>query len=440
MRKSSMMKKGLALGLSAAFILSLAGCGSSGESSGGSSGGSNTIRVGIWDNNQLAGLQQIADEWGEENGYDVEFQVTDWDTYWTMLEAGVQGGEMPDVFWMHSNNAIKYMQAGVMMDLNEYIENDDTMNIDDFYPDITDLYTLDGTHYAIPKDHDTIAVIYNKAVFDKYGIDYPTNDWTWQDFADIAQEINEKGAADGVYGTYCNSGDVQNFWYNIIYSFGGKVISDDKTESGFDDPATVEAMDFIANEILPGCPPQDAMANTGGDTMFQSGLLGMLPQGSFDVIKYYDSDNASDYGWVMMPYADVNGDGQCQKEERVSIYNGLGWAAYANTENPDAAYSLISAFCSEEGQKKQAELGVTLAGRMNCSDPFIEAYSEMDMTPFIDIEEEGTLVMRPYSKEYNWESDICNLLVTAWADPSTMDEVLPNVVETMNADLAEEND
>lgn len=174
--------------------------------------------------------------------------------------------------------------------------------------------------------------------------------------------------------------------------------------------------------------------------MFQSGLLGMLPQGSFDVIKYYDSDNASDYGWVMMPYADVNGDGQCQKEERVSIYNGLGWAAYANTENPDAAYSLISAFCSEEGQKKQAELGVTLAGRMNCSDPFTEAYSEMDMTPFIDIEEEGTLVMRPYSKEYTWESDICDLLVPVWADPDTMNDVLPDVVETMNADLAEEND
>src|SRR5699024_5542805 len=97
--------------------------------------------------------------------------------------------EMPDVFWMHSNNAIKYMQAGVMMDLDDYIENDDTMNIDEFYPDITELYTLDGTQYAIPKDHDTIAVIYNKTVFDQYGIDYPTDDWTWQDFADIAQEI-----------------------------------------------------------------------------------------------------------------------------------------------------------------------------------------------------------------------------------------------------------
>ena len=69
MRKNSWLKKGLAIGLSTAFVLSLAGWGGSGEISG--SSGDKTIRVGSWDNNQLAVLQQIADEWGEENGYDV---------------------------------------------------------------------------------------------------------------------------------------------------------------------------------------------------------------------------------------------------------------------------------------------------------------------------------------------------------------------------------
>ena len=64
----------------------------------------------------------------------------------------------------------------------------------------------------------------------------------------------------------------------------------------------------------------------------------------------------------------------------------------------------------------------------------------MDMTPFIDIEDEGTLVMRPYSKESTWESDICDLLVEAWSNPDTMNDVLKDVVTTMNADLAEERE
>ena len=63
------------------------------------------LQVNIWDNNQLAGLQQIADEWSEESGVKVTINVVDWDNYWTLLEAGASGGQMPDVFWMHSNTA-----------------------------------------------------------------------------------------------------------------------------------------------------------------------------------------------------------------------------------------------------------------------------------------------------------------------------------------------
>lgn len=213
-----------------------------------------TITVAIWDNNQLDGLQQIADEWGEENGYKVEFDVLGWDSYWTMLEAGVSGGEMPDVFWMHSNNALKFEGSNILLNLNDYIESDDAINMDNYFNGITELYTKDGVHYAIPKDHDTIAVVYNKAIFDKYGVEYPSEDWTWDDFAEAAQEITDKGADDGVYGTYCNVSNNQDTWYNIIYSYGGEVITSDKTKSGYDEDATIEAMKFVGDKILPACP------------------------------------------------------------------------------------------------------------------------------------------------------------------------------------------
>lgn len=133
----------------------------------------------------------------------------------------------------------------------QFLESDDAIDMENYYEGITDLYTQDGVHYAIPKDHDTIAVIYNKAMFDKYDIDYPTGDWTWQHFADIAQEITEKGQADGIYGTYCNVSGNQDFWYNLVYSYGGEIINEGKTASGLDEPETIEAMNFLADEILP---------------------------------------------------------------------------------------------------------------------------------------------------------------------------------------------
>ena len=427
--------------LAAVMVLSLAACGGSGGSagSGGSGGSGGKVRVAFWDNNQLAGLQQIADEWSAESGVEVEFTVMDWSSYWTMLEAGVSGGEMPDVFWMHSAYADKFMGADVLLELDDRIAADSSIDMSNYLEGVTNLYTMNGHYYAMPKDHDTIGVIYNKAIFDKYGVDYPTNDWTWDDYAAIAQEISAKGEADGVYGTYCNTGSNQDTWYNIVYAFGGKIISDDRKSSGYDDPNTLKAMQFIVDEILPGCPSPDSMASTGGDTMFQSGLLGMVTQGSWMVSSFASADNASDYAWAMMPYYDRNGNGQCEKEERCSIYNGLGWSIYAESKVADEAFSLITYLSNEQSQLKQAELGVTMAAYKGCSGPFSTAFGDMDVSALVDVEEEGTLVFRPYSKNAGtWEDKTTQGLVEAWNDHSKIQETMLSLAAEMNDILANE--
>ncbi len=43
-------------------------------------------------------------------------------------------------------------------------------------------------------------------------------------------------------------------------------------------------------------------------------------------------------------------------------------------------------------------------------------------------------------KNPHGNSDICDLLVEAWSNPDTMNDVLKDVVTTMNADLAEERE
>ena len=147
----------------------------------------------IWDSNQQAGIQKIADEWSETSGVKVKVNVISWNEYWTLLEAGVVGGELPDVFWMHINEAQKYMEADVLLNLDEYIAADESTDLSNYYEGITAIYSNDGHQYALPKDHDTIALLYNKSVFDKYGVDYPTDDWTWQDYANAAAKITEAG-------------------------------------------------------------------------------------------------------------------------------------------------------------------------------------------------------------------------------------------------------
>jgi multiple sugar transport system substrate-binding protein len=450
------MKKLLSLILALAMTFSLAACGggsgaadvsnnkeaassTAASESGETAYTTDELLVDIWDSNQLAGLQQIADEWSETSGVQVKINVISWDEYWTLLEAGVSGGELPDVFWMHINEAEKYMDADVLLNLDDYIAADETTDLSNYYEGIVDIYSHNGSQYALPKDHDTIALLYNKDIFDKYNVDYPTNDWTWDDYAAAAAAITEAGKADGVYGTAMNTNDGQDGWYNLIYDFGGTLISDDKKTSGMDDPNTIAAMTWLADNLFPSMPDQNLMADTDPDQMFLSGLVGMMLQGSWMVNTFYTAENSSSYAWAEIPYYDANGNGTADEGERCSMYNGLGWAADANTEDPQAAYDLIAAFCSKEGQTEQAELGVTMAAYKGCSDSFVSAFDGMDLSPFLDVEENGTLIQHPASRyTTRWESAFTTGLIDGWQNPSSMESVCKGLADQMNQILAEE--
>ena len=421
------MKKVAALALAAVMALSLAACGggsssggsSSGGDSGSSSGGSNALTINIWDSNQQAGLQQIVDEWSAESGVSAKIEVVDWDNYWTLLEAGASGGTMPDVFWMHSNTAQMYMENDILLDLDPYIEKDETMDLSKYYQGIVDLYTRsDGKHFAIPKDHDTIALLYNKAIFDQYGVDYPTADWTWEDMYEAAKKITE-GSNGDVYGLAMNTSNNQDGWYNLVYDYGGTIVGEDHKTSTIGSAEGKAGMEMVRKLLSVGAP-QSVVAETGTDSLFQSGKCAMITQGSWMINSFYKAENHADYYWALLPYADVNGNGQCDDGERQSCYNGLGWAASAGTANPDACYSLISYLCSEEAQKKQAELGVTMAGMEGMSEAFGNAFEGMDVSPFIEMED-FKLYFRPYSRNTTvWEDKLqqAGAFLDAWQDPS----------------------
>ena len=184
---------------------------------------------------------------------------------------------------------------------------------------------------------------------------------------------------------------------------------------------------------------QKLMAETDPDVMFLSELLGMMLQGSWMVNTFYTAENASDFAWAQIPYHDANGNGQCDEGERVTMYNGLGWAVAADTQYPDEAYSLIAALSTEEGQQKQAELGVTMAAYKGCSDAFLSAFDGMDISPFLTVEDNGTLIQHPASRYTTaWEGGFTTGLIPAWQNPERMADVCVEMAQMMNNVLATE--
>ena len=338
------------------MVLSLAACGGGSKSTtdtsaaadGAKSGDGGKITVAIWDNGQKPGLQQIIDDFTKATGYQVDLQVITWDQYWTLLEAGASGGDMPDVFWMHSNESQKYMENGILMDLTDKIKSSDKLEMDKFPKEIKSIYEYDGKTYAIPKDVDTIALWYNKKMFDEAGLAYPDDTWTWDDYYNAAVKLTKPDGSQ--FGTAMNPSNNQDGWYNIVYSMGGKVILDDMKKSGMDDPNTLKAMEYVDKLRKDAMPDATVMSETGTDVLLQSGKIAMLPQGSWMVAPFKDNEYiAENCDIAVLPKDATTG-------KRVSLYNGLGWAANAKTKNPEAAWKLIEWFSTKENQESRHSL------------------------------------------------------------------------------------
>ena len=400
------------------------------------------IKINIWDNNQREGLQQIADKWTEKSGVKVSIEVVDWDNYWTLLEAGASGGVMPDVFWMHSNTAQMYMENDILLDLTSYIAEDDAISQENYYEGVWNLYSSNGKQYALPKDHDTIALLYNKAIFDQYGVAYPDDDWTWEDMYHAAKTITEESNGE-VYGVAMNTSNNQDGWYNLVYSYGAEIITADHKGTTISSAEGKAGMEMVRKLLTVGAP-QTIVAETGTDALFRSGKTAMITQGSWMINAFYTAENAEDYAWAMMPYADVNGNASCDEGERYSAYNGLGWAANSNVEDPKACYDLIAYFCSEEGQLMQAELGVTMGGMMGVSEEFANAFPGLDVSAFVRVETEGKLFFRPYTRNtVVWEDVLQQQggFLDAWQNPedaSAMELACENAQKIIDDAIAAE--
>ena len=306
-----------------------------------------------------------------------------------------------------------------------------------------ELYTRKDNNkvYAVPKDHDTIALLYNKAIFDKYEVAYPTDTWTWEDMYNAAKEITEKSNGE-IYGMAVNTSNNQDGWYNVVYDYGGNIVSETHDSTAIDSEGAKAGMEMVRKLLTVGAP-QSVVAETGTDSLFQSDKVGMITQGSWMINSFYKAEHHDDYFWAMLPYADVNGNGTPDAGERWSCYNGLGWAAAFNTKYPDAAYSLISYFCSKEGQLKQAELGITMAGMKGVSDEFANAFPGMDVSAFLKAED-FDLYMRPYTRKTTvWEDPIQQAggFLDAWQDPSDpakMSTACDNAAKIIRDAIAEE--
>lgn len=311
---------------------------------------SGALRVALWDKNQEVAITPILKAWGEANGVEIKVEITPWAQYWTMLEAAATGADMPDVFWMHNNQVRRYAENDLLMDLTDKIAASKVVDLSKFPEDITNIYKVKDKQYAIPKDIDTIALWYNKTMFDEAGVEYPNENWKWEDLNQAARKLTK---ADGSqFGFVAGARDNQSGYYNFIYQNGGYVINADKTQGGWDDPKTIEALEFYRSFVEEGISPDAVItAENSVASLLEAGTAAMGFQGSWMMGELGTNDYiVENFDCAVLPAGPTG--------TRATIYNGLGWSASAGGKNLEAAWALLEYLGGEEAQVKMGETSV----------------------------------------------------------------------------------
>lgn len=403
----------------------LAGCGSTSKKS---SDGNVTITYAIWDKNQEPGMTEIAEAFEEKNpGIKVNVEVTPWDQYWTKLEAGASAGTMPDVFWMHSNQQSKFASNNVLLDITDKIKVSSIVDMNMFPAELVDLYKNDGKNYAIPKDIDTIGLWYNKTMFDKAGISYPDETWTWDTLLDAAKKLTNPDK--GIYGLAAPL-NLQEGIDNFIYQNGGEVLSQDKKESLWDTPEVKEAVQWYVDLSLKEnvSPTQNQFSENSSVSFFESGKTAMSLHGSWMLSEFLSNEYVKENCDVaVLP----------KQKKQASIFNGLGNAIAAKTSHPEEAWKFVEFLGSEEANKIQAKSGAAIPAYKGTSDEWINLSKDFNLKAFTDMLKYA--VIKPYSKEtVKWQTIEEQTLTKAFTGEVSVsdicDEVDKKVTEVLQSE------
>lgn len=420
--------------MSAVLALSLAACGGS------SAAKSGVITMQIWDTAQRDGMQAIADAYHEKNpDVTVEIQVTSWDEYWTKLEAAATSNTLPDVFWIHTNYILQYADNGMLADLSNLYDSESTTYYTDHFSDISlsNAQGSDGKIYGVPKDKDTVGLVYNKEMFDQAGVAYPDETWTWDNLVSASQTIYEKT---GKYGYMAYADDQLGYW-NFVYQNGGYILNDDKTAAGFDQKATIDAMKFyIGLQSYDWCPDQKYFAETAPGNAFFSGQGAMYLEGDWNLMSLMKNYPEMQGKWdvAVLPACPnpESGDG------RATISNGLSYATSAKNANNETVLDFLRFLGSEEGQRIQGESGVAIPAYEGLENTWVSAFDQFDyklnVSVFTEMFDYSVQSVNDKSRP-NWKSKITDELLKIYSGAVDIDTGLANMNQIINDAIAQAN-
>ena len=384
------MKKKLAVFLCAAMALGLTACSAeqtaqtndasqtemtgaeSTEQSaaeGGTSEAPVELEVAFWgDKAEIEMKSALLEQYEEEHpNVTIKQTYTDGGTYQAKLQMWFSSGKAPDVLGIANDLIEPYKELGVIENLKPYMEADGMLDGNTWEQSAVDSFTFGENIFAAPYIYKSLAVAYNKDLFDEEGIPYPSADWTEVDLLDGARSLTKGEGTDKQWGIRMSTYPT-NFYRNM---FGSPAYLVEERKMNVRDNDEIKyAMQLFSDMVKEGITPNetfDSMLGSG----FETGKFAMAIVAPWDMATL-DSMIGDSFAWdvEVLPY----------NETFETPWKGYlfadGFTMTSACENKEAAWDLIKWLtASEEAQAASAAAGVPVYTPYATSDAYLNEFT-----------------------------------------------------------------
>lgn len=310
-----------------------------------------TLSVSTWDNDTSPQFQAIVDAYTEKHP-NVTINVIDTsaDEYNNSLGISLSAAQAdPDIIWVKDMGSLLQMaDKKQLLPIDDYIKND---NFDlSIYNGAAEQLQYNDTTYALPYRSDWYVLYYNKDLFDAAGVEYPSNDMTWEEYYDLAAKMTSGEGSSKVYGAHDHT------WQALVTNWAVQ-----------DGEHTVVEKDysFLKPWYEAAVALQDAgymqdyatlkTANIHYSSVFKNQQCAMMPMGTWFIATMMQSqaDGETDFNWGI---ATIPHPSNTEAGYTVGALTPVAISAY--TDEPDLSWDFLKFAASEEAAAILAEQGV----------------------------------------------------------------------------------
>jgi multiple sugar transport system substrate-binding protein len=273
----------------------------------------------------------------------------------------MQAGNAPDVFQGCCGFFPAWAQMGYVLDLRKYVETDlDKSIVADWDPaQYKAMFDADGRQFGVPKYQGTLALYYNKDIFDRYKVPYPDASWDHDDYLAAMKKLTRDTDGDGrtdVWGSMIDIG-----WDRLqvhINAWGGHIVDPaDPAKCDVDGPRALAALEWVRarmwdDKVMATFPD---INNVTTAEAFAAGKLAMVEDGSW-ALKSILENAPFRIGVAPIPAGPAG---------RATLSTTDGFGIYSRTRHPQEAWELVKFLVSREYALAMAEANLLQPARLS---------------------------------------------------------------------------